>query len=616
MSSRMERRGTGAEVQKGPKRKRFCPRGVGLPPSWHMEKPVSPKSGALRSPPKGFDTTAINKSYYNVVLQNILETENEYSKELQTVLSTYLRPLQTTEKLSSANTSYLMGNLEEICSFQQMLVQSLEECTKMPEAQQRVGGCFLNLMPQMKTLYLAYCANHPSAVSVLTEHSEELGEFMEMKGAGSPGILVLTTGLSKPFMRLDKYPALLKELERHMEDYHPDRQDIQKSMTAFKNLSAQCQEVRKRKELELQILTEAIRSWEGDDIKTLGNVIYMSQVLIQCAGSEEKNERYLLLFPNILLMLSASPRMSGFIYQGKLPTTGMTITKLEDSENHRNAFEISGSMIERIVVSCSSQQDLHEWVDRLQKQTRVTSAGNPTVKPHSVPSHTLPSHSIAPSSKHADSKPVPLTPAYHTLPHPSHHGTPHTTINWGPLEPPKTPKPWSLSCLRPAPPLRPSAALCYKEDLSKSPKTMKKLLPKRKPERKPSDEEFALRKSTAALEEDAQILKVIEAYCTSAKTRQTLNSSSRKESAPQVLLPEEEKIIVEETKSNGQTVIEEKSLVDTVYALKDEVQELRQDNKKMKKSLEEEQRARKDLEKLVRKVLKNMNDPAWDETNL
>uniref|UniRef100_A0A8D0NGF8 Rho guanine nucleotide exchange factor 7 n=1 Tax=Sus scrofa TaxID=9823 RepID=A0A8D0NGF8_PIG len=580
------------------------------------EKPVSPKSGTLKSPPKGFDTTAINKSYYNVVLQNILETENEYSKELQTVLSAYLRPLQTSEKLSSANMSYLMGNLEEICSFQQMLVQSLEECTKVPEAQQRVGGCFLSLMPQMKTLYLAYCANHPSAVSVLTQHSEELGEFMEMKGASSPGVLVLTTGLSKPFMRLDKYPALLKELERHMEDYHPDRQDIQKSMTAFKNLSAQCQEVRKRKELELQILTEAIRSWEGDDIKTLGHVIHMSQVLIQCAGSEEKNERYLLLFPNILLMLSASPRMSGFIYQGKLPTTGMTITKLEDSENHRNAFEISGSMIERILVSCSNQQDLHEWVDHLQKQTKVTSAGNPTIKPHSVPSHTLPSHSITPSSKHADSKPAPLTPTYHTLPHPSHHGTPHTTINWGPLEPPKTPKPWSLSCLRPAPPLRPSAALCYKEDLSKSPKTMKKLLPKRKPERKPSDEEFALRKSTAALEEDAQILKVIEAYCTSAKTRQTLNSSSRKESAPQVLLPEEEKIIVEETKSNGQTVIEEKSLVDTVYALKDEVQELRQDNKKMKKSLEDEQRARRDLEKLLRKVLKSMNDPAWDETNL
>lgn len=47
--------------------------------------------------------------------------------------------------------------------------------------------------------------------------SEVLGEFMEARGAGSPGILTLTTGLSKPFMRLDKYPTLLKELERHME---------------------------------------------------------------------------------------------------------------------------------------------------------------------------------------------------------------------------------------------------------------------------------------------------------------------------------------------------------------------------------------------------------------
>lgn len=40
---------------------------------------------------------------------------------------------------------------------------------------------------------------------------------MESKGASSPGILALTTSLSKPFTRLDRYPALLKELERHME---------------------------------------------------------------------------------------------------------------------------------------------------------------------------------------------------------------------------------------------------------------------------------------------------------------------------------------------------------------------------------------------------------------
>uniref|UniRef100_A0A8C7PKK1 Osteoclast-stimulating factor 1 n=1 Tax=Oncorhynchus mykiss TaxID=8022 RepID=A0A8C7PKK1_ONCMY len=477
------------------------------------DNPVSPKSGTLKNPVKGFDTPAVSKTYYNLVLQNILETETEYSKELQSLLTSYLHSLQPTDKLSSADVSHILGNLEDISTFQLMLVQSYEECTRLPESQQRVGGFFLNLLPQMKALYMAYCSNHPSAVNILTEHSEELGEFMEGKGASSPGILTLTTGLSKPFMRLDKYPTLLKELERHMEEHHADRPDIQKCLTSFKSLSAQCQEVRKRKELELQILTETIRRWEGDDIRTLGPVLYMSHILCHTHGSEEKSERYLLLFPNVLLLLSASSRMSGFIYQDKLPLTGMLISRIEDCELVKNAFEISGTII--------SFQEMLPYIKK-KMCTRLKLLPSVLSPPFSLPQ--LPSHPLTPS-RHSESRGVSAGPAYHTLPHPSSHGVPQTPPMWGPLEPPSTPKPWSLSCLRPAPPLKPSAALCYKEDLSKSPKSMKKLLPKRKPERKASDEDFATRKSTAALEEDAQILKVIEAYCTSAKTRQTLNST-------------------------------------------------------------------------------------------
>ncbi|XP_014740472.1 PREDICTED: rho guanine nucleotide exchange factor 6 isoform X3 [Sturnus vulgaris] len=518
------------------------------------DKPLSPK--AL----KGLENTQLTKNYYPAVLQNILETERDYAKELQSLLGTYLRPLQSYDKLSAGDIAALLGNMEEISAFQQTLNQALEEVAKLPENQQRVGGCFVNLMPQFRSLYLTYCANHPSAVNVLTQHSDELEKFMESQGAASPGILILTTSLSKPFLRLDKYVTLLQELERHME--------------------SQCQELRKRKQLELQILSESIQRWEGEDIKMMGNVIYMSQVMVQSGGSEEKEERYFLLFSNVLLMLSASPRMSGFIYQGKLPLTGMTLTKLEDAEGNEHMFEITGNVMERITVYCSSSQDLHEWLDHLQRLTKGTCST------------------------------ISKTQSW----------SPHSTFSSagqirGPLEPPKILKPWSLSCLRPAPPLRPSAALSYKErlsyilkDCSKSPKTMKKFLPKRKTERKPSDEEFVIRKSTAALEEDAQILRVIEAYCTGAGFQQALSSGSRKDSIPQVLLPEEEKIIIEETQSNGQTVTEEKSLVDTVYALKDEVKELKQENKRMKQCLEEELKSRKDLEKLVRRLLKQTDE--------
>ncbi|XP_032083939.1 rho guanine nucleotide exchange factor 6 isoform X2 [Thamnophis elegans] len=545
------------------------------------DKLLSPK--AL----KGAESPQLTKNYYAVVLQNILETEREYAKELQSLLGTYLKSLQSYDKLSTTDISALLGNVEEICNFQQTLNQTLEECARLPEHQQRVGGCFLSLMPQFASLYLTYCTNHPSAVNVLTHHSDELEKFMENQGTSSSGLLTLTTSLSKPFTRLDKYIALLQELERHMEEAHPDHDDVLKAIGTFKSLVSQCQEMRKRKQLELQILSETIQGWEGEDIRSMGNVLYMSQAMVQYGGNEEKEERYLMLFPSVLLMLSASPCMSGFVYKGRLPLIGMLVTKSEDLEGNCHTFEISGSMGDRLTVHCNSGQDLHEWLDHLQRLTRGTTFSGTLSKTQSWGSHSTFSS---------------------------------TGQFRGPLEPPQILKPWTLSCLRPAPPLRPSVALSYKErmsyilkDASKSPKTMKKFLPKRKTERKPSDEEFVIRKSTVALEEDAQILKVIEAYCAGASLQQNVTSGCRKDSVPQVLLPEEEKLIIEEVRSNGQTVAEEKSLVDTVYALKDEVKELKQENKRMKQCLEEELKSRKDLEKLVRRLLKQTDESLREE---
>ncbi|XP_032119940.1 rho guanine nucleotide exchange factor 6 isoform X6 [Sapajus apella] len=502
------------------------------------ERPLSPKAV------KGFETAPLTKNYYTVVLQNILDTEKEYAKELQSLLVTYLRPLQSNNNLSTVEVMSLLGNFEEVCTFQQTLCQALEECSKFPENQHKVGGCLLSLMPHFKSMYLAYCANHPSAVNVLTQHSDELEQFMENQGASSPGILILTTSLSKPFMRLEKYVTLLQELERHMEDTHPDHQDILKAIVAFKTLMGQCQDLRKRKQLELQILSEPIQAWEGEDIKNLGNVIFMSQVMVQYGTCEEKEERYLMLFSNVLIMLSASPRMSGFIYQGKIPIAGTVVARLDEIEGNDCTFEITGNTVERIVVHCNNNQDFQEWLEQLNRLIRGPASCS-----------SLSKTSSSSCSAHSES--------------------------------------------------------------SKSPKTMKKFLHKRKTERKPSEEEYAIRKSTAALEEDAQILKVIEAYCTSANFQQghgssrfpqTTFSSTRKDSIPQVLLPEEEKLIIEETRSNGQTIMEEKSLVDTVYALKDEVKELKQENKRMKQCLEEELKSRKDLEKLVRRLLKQTDE--------
>lgn len=95
---------------------------------------------------------------------------------------------------------------------------------------------------------------------------------MEKQGAATPGLLVLTTGLSKPFRRLEKYSAMLQELERHMESSHPDRGDTQRSIVVYKDIAASCAATRRQKELELQVLTGPVRGWQGEELSTLGTI--------------------------------------------------------------------------------------------------------------------------------------------------------------------------------------------------------------------------------------------------------------------------------------------------------------------------------------------------------
>lgn len=79
------------------------------------------------------------------------------------------------------------------------------------------------------------------------------------------------------------------------------------------------------------------------------------------------------------------------IFQGKLPLPGITITRLEDSDTYKNAFEISGPMIEKIIAICQSKEEASNWVDLLRKHTKghhktppPTSPGDsvPTPPPH------------------------------------------------------------------------------------------------------------------------------------------------------------------------------------------------------------------------------------------
>ncbi|XP_025080304.1 rho guanine nucleotide exchange factor 7-like isoform X4 [Pomacea canaliculata] len=508
--------------------------------------------------------------YHNVVLKNVIETEKMHVSEMSKVLQNYFRPIQASGILNPAEYNLLIGNLEEIITFQQSFLSALEECEKLPLVQRRIGGLFMQYASRLKELYLMYCANHPRAVSVLQNHREELRQFMENLGCPPPGTNHLTTYLSKPFTRLDRYPSLLKELERHIEESHPDRGDTQRAIAVYRDIANSCMEIRKLKEMEYEILTSSIQGWEGEDIRQLGEVTHLSQVKVH-TQTGEKYERIFVLFSSSLVMLSMSPRLSSYQYEGKLPLSGLTANKCEDIEKYPNGFEISGPMIEKMTVTCGTKMEVAAWLDVLRCTSRQPV--NPvSVKPQSLQiSSSQPSISTISQAKTAQIS--------HTLALPPN---------------PRPTSVWSLTCLRPAPPLRPS--LMCRDDVMKSPRTNRKSTQRRKPggERAPvrtySGDESDWQRMT--YNEDAFILQVIEAYCNSAKTRHTVNSSVLNN--PNFIIAEEEKIFDD---SENQ---EEKTLVDTVYSLKDKVRHLEQEQKCLRHDLEEERQARLRLENTLR----------------
>jgi Rho guanine nucleotide exchange factor 7 len=140
-------------------------------------------------------------------------------------------------RLNPGEFKTLVGNYEEVASIHLALIinQLKMEQTK-PLKDQRIGNIFLENAPKFEEIHKIYCSNHPKAVQVVEKHKEALSIFIESKGGVKPGILNLITSLSQPFRRLEKYPSLLQEIERHVEEFHKDRGDLQRSIEYYKEI--------------------------------------------------------------------------------------------------------------------------------------------------------------------------------------------------------------------------------------------------------------------------------------------------------------------------------------------------------------------------------------------
>ncbi|KAK9872328.1 hypothetical protein WA026_017143 [Henosepilachna vigintioctopunctata] len=488
-----------------------------------------------------------SNQYKSVVLRDLIDSEKAHVTELKGLVTNFLQPLEKNSILTPDEYKQLTGNIIEVLDTHQALLSFLENEERLPGNDQKVGKLFLNWAPKIKSVHQKYCSLHPRAVCILDKYKDELTKYMESKGASSPGVLVLTTMMSKPFRRLEKYAGMLQELERHIEEFHPDRGDTQRSVAIFKDLAATCAATRRQKELELQVLTGPIRNWEGPSLMTLGEILYMGSVAV----GPQHNDKYFVMFPTCLLILSVSHRLSAFIYEGQLPLSGLSVTRLPDTEQYKNAFEISSSMIEKKIAVCQSKDEANYWVDLLKKQLPKTSSTtdiSTKVSPsqaHFVP-QPPPHMSPLVAASNIVNRQIGKTNSSQTQTSPS-HGNVSTVRNWSP------------SCLRPSPPLR----LCLTRG-----STVNGLY------NRSHNKHFSFN-------EDSLILDVINAYCV-VKPRNTINSVN--------LL-------------NGTKLDPNRTLLESIQQLQSKVNILECNVATLSTQLQEERSARCNLQTVVKNFL-------------
>ncbi|XP_042199741.1 probable pleckstrin homology domain-containing family N member 1 [Callorhinchus milii] len=118
------------------------------------------------------------------------------------------------------------------------------------------------------------------------------------------------------------------------------------------------------------LLSNPLVEWHrsGMSREELGEMIHCSQVKIHHQHCQDLNDRYLVLFRNHLLILSKDSQV--FMHEGTLPLAGITAQIGSGSESEDDhTFQITGPLLHPIIVHCSGENEVQEWLCYLEKPT-------------------------------------------------------------------------------------------------------------------------------------------------------------------------------------------------------------------------------------------------------
>ncbi|XP_063818326.1 dynamin-binding protein isoform X2 [Pseudophryne corroboree] len=186
------------------------------------------------------------------VIEELLQTERDYLRNLETLVEHIMVPLQATQ-MAHVDFDVLFGNIHSVIDINKKFLGALENCDS-------VGVIFLEHRAELESVYKEYCQNHEETLALLEAYDKDekfqrhLRECMETVRSlyqewGCSNYINLGSFLIKPVQRIMRYPLLLMELLGATPDSHPDKTPIKEAVRAVKEINVNINEYKRRKDL-------------------------------------------------------------------------------------------------------------------------------------------------------------------------------------------------------------------------------------------------------------------------------------------------------------------------------------------------------------------------------
>ncbi|KAL7079303.1 hypothetical protein ACQ4LE_001801 [Meloidogyne hapla] len=614
----------------------------------------------------------ISKAAFRVQLvQEFLTKENSKLEMIEKALDSIKFLMNELKEFSSDDLfNFANSKLTEFINFKKNFFKRFEEELRKPITNQYIGELLLNVAPGLSSILRSYCEKYCDLLEKINSQSAKVSKLL---ANGKMDLKSLILGLSLVFRHVQKYSSTLQEIERNTLENHPDRGNLQRAALFYSDLLEDCEILRKQRDTQLDFLqTKFFEEKFGKNYESkLGRLHYIGKVSLSLEANknnlEEKErvnsplemDRTIVIFSNNLLLLDMQTMSGQYSLCNNLTTLDLNITQLTDV---RNTLQIKkGDNI--FTLQCSNSKEFVNLLNSLRSiNINIATSNNPsTTKNVHQPiknrqifeendknkkeffsnnmkvDHQL--EMIFPDGNDENCNNKRYTSVISTSENLSNGCFLGSSVGGN-----RESRPFSGLSLRPLPPRR-------SEWFSNN----------------NSSQQIKLRKGlTPEEQEDALLLKIVEGYCLNnclatssinnyhhqqkqqqccphyyrqkqrnlAESQHNNNSCGggpirraasypdRNEMAttttltrPQLIVAENEKIFVEEMEGD-QLVLKERSLVDTVYTLKDNLAALTKQVAELSKSLEQEQRSRRRLEELVRQSVTTTQTSFNDQTQL